>query len=171
MAALGLYTSLGVVREKRLHRFYLNGKDAFRLVLPLCGAKDAATSAAAASPGGTDLLKRRPSALPPPPGTSDDDDDEEEYGYDDAGHRAAAAAATMEPAPGSPSSSAGDDSEVYAEDPTKLVRLRFISCATGKHSSCVRVDKCPASSLCKHWPSPSASAPLSFSAQQTLKSR
>jgi hypothetical protein len=124
VAALGLYTSLGFVREKRLHRFYLNGKDAFRLVLPLCGAKDAATSAAAASPGGTDLLKRRPSALPPPPGTSDDDDEEEEYEYDDAGRRAAAAAARMEPAPGSPSSSAGDDSEDYADDPAKLVRLR-----------------------------------------------
>ncbi|SNX83281.1 related to MAK3 N-acetyltransferase [Melanopsichium pennsylvanicum] len=34
-AALGLYESLGFVREKRLHRFYLNGKDSFRLVLPV----------------------------------------------------------------------------------------------------------------------------------------
>ncbi|KZV64650.1 acyl-CoA N-acyltransferase [Peniophora sp. CONT] len=34
-AALGLYSSLGFIREKRLHRFYLNGKDAFRLVLPV----------------------------------------------------------------------------------------------------------------------------------------
>ena len=126
MPALGLYTSLGFVREKRLHRFYLNGKDAFRLVLPLCGAKDAA-AAATAAPGSTDLLKWLPSALPPPPGTSDDDDDEEEeeeYEYNDAGHRVPAAAARMEPAPGSPSSSAGDDSEGYAEDPAKLVRLR-----------------------------------------------
>ncbi|KAH8823846.1 acyl-CoA N-acyltransferase [Flagelloscypha sp. PMI_526] len=32
-AALGLYESLGFIREKRLHRFYLNGKDAFRLIL------------------------------------------------------------------------------------------------------------------------------------------
>ncbi|KAF8507425.1 acyl-CoA N-acyltransferase [Gautieria morchelliformis] len=32
-AALGLYESLGFIREKRLFRFYLNGKDAFRLVL------------------------------------------------------------------------------------------------------------------------------------------
>ncbi|KIM37916.1 hypothetical protein M413DRAFT_76532 [Hebeloma cylindrosporum] len=32
-AALSLYESLGFMREKRLHRFYLNGKDAFRLVL------------------------------------------------------------------------------------------------------------------------------------------
>ncbi|KAI0027523.1 acyl-CoA N-acyltransferase, partial [Vararia minispora EC-137] len=33
--ALALYTSLGFIREKRLHRFYLNGKDAYRLVLPV----------------------------------------------------------------------------------------------------------------------------------------
>ncbi|KAJ3992417.1 acyl-CoA N-acyltransferase, partial [Lentinula boryana] len=29
--ALSLYESLGFIREKRLYRFYLNGKDAFRL--------------------------------------------------------------------------------------------------------------------------------------------
>ncbi|KAL0057774.1 N-alpha-acetyltransferase 30 [Marasmius tenuissimus] len=34
-AALSLYESLGFIREKRLFRFYLNGKDAFRLVLPI----------------------------------------------------------------------------------------------------------------------------------------
>ncbi|KAI0789161.1 acyl-CoA N-acyltransferase [Abortiporus biennis] len=34
-SALSLYESLGFIREKRLHRFYLNGKDAFRLVLDL----------------------------------------------------------------------------------------------------------------------------------------
>lgn len=34
-AALSLYESLGFIREKRLYRFYLNGKDAFRLVLAL----------------------------------------------------------------------------------------------------------------------------------------
>jgi peptide alpha-N-acetyltransferase len=33
--ALALYGALGFIREKRLFRFYLNGKDAFRLVLPL----------------------------------------------------------------------------------------------------------------------------------------
>jgi peptide alpha-N-acetyltransferase len=32
-AALALYESLGFIREKRLFRFYLNGKDAFRLTL------------------------------------------------------------------------------------------------------------------------------------------
>lgn len=34
-AALSLYESLGFIREKRLYRFYLNGKDAFRLTLSI----------------------------------------------------------------------------------------------------------------------------------------
>jgi len=34
-AALSLYESLGFIREKRLFRFYLNGKDAFRLILAM----------------------------------------------------------------------------------------------------------------------------------------
>ncbi|CAE6440773.1 unnamed protein product [Rhizoctonia solani] len=34
-AALALYSALGFVREKRLFRFYMNGKDAFRLIKPL----------------------------------------------------------------------------------------------------------------------------------------
>ncbi|EST07581.1 GNAT domain protein [Kalmanozyma brasiliensis GHG001] len=33
--ALALYERLGFIREKRLHRFYLNGKDSFRLILPI----------------------------------------------------------------------------------------------------------------------------------------
>ncbi|KAF8597125.1 NAT3/MAK3 N-acetyltransferase [Ceratobasidium sp. AG-I] len=33
--ALALYSALGFLREKRLFRFYMNGKDAFRLVRPL----------------------------------------------------------------------------------------------------------------------------------------
>ncbi|KAI5117270.1 hypothetical protein M0805_001000 [Coniferiporia weirii] len=42
-AALSLYESLGFIREKCLYRFYMNGKDAFRLVLavpppPLLGS-------------------------------------------------------------------------------------------------------------------------------------
>ena len=44
-AALSLYESLGFIREKRLFRFYLNGKDAFRLVLvvtPLATDDDSA---------------------------------------------------------------------------------------------------------------------------------
>lgn len=42
-AAIALYESLGFIREKRLFRFYLNGKDAFRLVLvvtPLPAAEE-----------------------------------------------------------------------------------------------------------------------------------
>jgi len=39
-AALSLYESLGFIREKRLYRFYLNGKDAFRLVLAVPYADD-----------------------------------------------------------------------------------------------------------------------------------
>ncbi|PWN39461.1 acyl-CoA N-acyltransferase [Ceraceosorus guamensis] len=35
VASLALYESFGFVREKRLFRFYLNGKDCFRLVLPV----------------------------------------------------------------------------------------------------------------------------------------
>lgn len=38
VSALAFYDKLGFIREKRLHRFYLNGKDAFRLVLPLSQA-------------------------------------------------------------------------------------------------------------------------------------
>ncbi|KAF8326062.1 acyl-CoA N-acyltransferase [Cantharellus anzutake] len=33
--ALSFYERMGFMREKRLFRFYMNGKDAFRLVLPL----------------------------------------------------------------------------------------------------------------------------------------
>ena len=32
-AALSLYHTLGFVRDKRLHKYYLNGSDAFRLKL------------------------------------------------------------------------------------------------------------------------------------------
>ena len=34
--AIALYENLGFVRDKRLHRYYLNGSDAFRLMLWLC---------------------------------------------------------------------------------------------------------------------------------------
>ena len=37
VAALGFYRKLGFIKEKRLYRFYLNAKDAFRLSLPLEG--------------------------------------------------------------------------------------------------------------------------------------
>ncbi|KAH7323364.1 acyl-CoA N-acyltransferase [Rhizoctonia solani] len=41
-AALALYSALGFVREKRLFRFYMNGKDAFRLIKPLRQVKQTA---------------------------------------------------------------------------------------------------------------------------------
>ena len=44
LAAIALYESLGFIREKRLHRFYLNGKDAFRLVLAISPAQRGAVS-------------------------------------------------------------------------------------------------------------------------------
>lgn len=69
-AALSLYESLGFIREKRLHRFYLNGKDAFRLVLPIPpahynqsdGTASDTTSMAGSPPATSSLVypRRRP---------------------------------------------------------------------------------------------------------------
>ena len=50
-AALALYESLGFIREKRLHRFYLNGKDAFRLVLAVPDSDPDASDSPYASDG------------------------------------------------------------------------------------------------------------------------
>jgi peptide alpha-N-acetyltransferase len=41
LAALALYRSLGFVRDKRLHRYYLNGADAYRLKLLLPRGREA----------------------------------------------------------------------------------------------------------------------------------
>ncbi|KAI0688495.1 acyl-CoA N-acyltransferase [Cytidiella melzeri] len=64
-AALSLYESLGFIREKRLFRFYLNGKDAFRLVLAV------APLAAEEKGDESDIQKHipltRPSVLLAPP--------------------------------------------------------------------------------------------------------
>ncbi|GIL57302.1 hypothetical protein Vafri_12549 [Volvox africanus] len=51
--ALRLYQGLGFVRDKRLHRYYLNGVDAYRLklLLPLSEEKMAELAAAAESEG------------------------------------------------------------------------------------------------------------------------
>jgi len=114
--ALALYTSLGFVPEKRLHRFYLNGKDAFRLVLPLAGAEDAATAAAS---NDSHQHHPRPSALHPlpprrPPGavasstSSDDDDDDASFVSATTGEERGESV----------------DEEDYAEDTARLVRLR-----------------------------------------------
>lgn len=74
-AALSLYESLGFIREKRLHRFYLNGKDAFRLVLavPYSDADDGSDSSGS-------HCSRRPSRMPyrairVSPYSDDEDDD------------------------------------------------------------------------------------------------
>jgi peptide alpha-N-acetyltransferase len=68
-AALSLYESLGFIREKRLHRFYLNGKDAFRLVLsvPLDYDDGDTSSTLSTSPSSTPSLL---SGSPPPPRSS-----------------------------------------------------------------------------------------------------
>jgi len=61
-AALSLYESLGFIREKRLFRFYLNGKDAFRLVLVVPpGSEDEQDSIDTPSP-----VPPRPLFLAPP---------------------------------------------------------------------------------------------------------
>ena len=85
----------------------------FRLVLPLCGAEDAAT----AVPGNGEH-KRRLLVILPPPAPSDDRDNDE----DDAGR--SAITGTKHPSPAFPSSSTGDENCDYAEDPAKFVRLR-----------------------------------------------
>jgi hypothetical protein len=117
--ALALYTSLGFVPEKRLHRFYLNGKDAFRLVLPLSSdAKDVA-SGATSMPSDKQHLPSTLLQLPSRHVTSDDDDDDD---YDDAdvsvsvpGIRAGSKLTSLPPT---------EDEEDYADNTAKLVRLR-----------------------------------------------
>ncbi|KAG9084436.1 N-alpha-acetyltransferase mak3 [Ceratobasidium sp. UAMH 11750] len=52
-AALALYSALGFLREKRLFRFYMNGKDAFRLVRPLRPIGGGTISSADATETGT----------------------------------------------------------------------------------------------------------------------
>jgi peptide alpha-N-acetyltransferase len=75
-AALSLYESLGFIREKRLYRFYLNGKDAFRLVLAVpCSDDDLDNTEA--------FRSRRPSRMPyrairVSPYSDDEDNDDQE---------------------------------------------------------------------------------------------
>ncbi|KAF7307699.1 hypothetical protein MKEN_01129900 [Mycena kentingensis (nom. inval.)] len=68
-AALSLYESLGFIREKRLYRFYLNGKDAFRLVLsvpPTDRDSDSSSSATGSSLSLDNHRARNPCASFPP---------------------------------------------------------------------------------------------------------
>lgn len=41
--SIAFYKRLGFMREKRLYRFYMNGKDAYRLCLPVSPNEDAYT--------------------------------------------------------------------------------------------------------------------------------
>ncbi|KAJ7442129.1 acyl-CoA N-acyltransferase [Mycena galericulata] len=86
-AALSLYESLGFIREKRLYRFYLNGKDAFRLVLTVPPATatysdDDGSDTTGSSLGSVMSLSRSPGprslygTIRVSPYDHDDDDDE-----------------------------------------------------------------------------------------------
>ncbi|GJE99369.1 acyl-CoA N-acyltransferase [Phanerochaete sordida] len=64
-AALSLYESLGFIREKRLFRFYLNGKDAFRLILVVTPLPPDKTSRPALDSDAESPLSESPPALEP----------------------------------------------------------------------------------------------------------
>ncbi|KAE8203266.1 hypothetical protein A4X06_0g2232 [Tilletia controversa] len=65
VGALALYEALGFMREKRLHRFYLNAKDSFRLVLPLVG--DSVSDEETREAQGPDEVLRLPAREQPAP--------------------------------------------------------------------------------------------------------
>lgn len=73
-AALSLYESLGFIREKRLHRFYLNGKDAFRLVLavPYSDADDEVSNTSGSSSRSRRLRRMPYRAIPVSPYSDED---------------------------------------------------------------------------------------------------
>jgi len=79
-AALSLYESLGFIREKRLHRFYLNGKDAFRLVLavPYSDADDEGSNASGSSSPSRRLRRMPYRAIRVSPYSDDEDGDDYE---------------------------------------------------------------------------------------------
>jgi len=60
IAALSLYESLGFIREKRLFRFYLNGKDAFRLVLEMPVPEDDESQSTKSNSSPLSSLSHRP---------------------------------------------------------------------------------------------------------------
>ncbi|KAG6901935.1 hypothetical protein C0995_006457 [Termitomyces sp. Mi166 len=79
-AALSLYESLGFIREKRLHRFYLNGKDAFRLVLavPRTYTDDSSDTSGSSPPMSSSFPSRRQTpyrAIRVSPYSDEEDDD------------------------------------------------------------------------------------------------
>ncbi|KAF5375334.1 hypothetical protein D9615_008016 [Tricholomella constricta] len=75
-AALSLYESLGFIREKRLHRFYLNGKDAFRLVLavPRIYSDDSSDTSGSSPPNSSSRCRTPYRAIRVSPYSDDDDD-------------------------------------------------------------------------------------------------
>lgn len=81
-AALSLYESLGFIREKRLYRFYLNGKDAFRLVLAVPSSdsedtSDVSSNASSLLPRSSRLHRCPPyRAIKVIPYSDDEDDDD-----------------------------------------------------------------------------------------------
>lgn len=81
-AALSLYESLGFIREKRLYRFYLNGKDAFRLVNTIPPSSDDTSEGTSGSPDSVSSIDshrraRRPLHRAICVSPYSDDDDEE----------------------------------------------------------------------------------------------
>ncbi|EKM76244.1 hypothetical protein AGABI1DRAFT_45308 [Agaricus bisporus var. burnettii JB137-S8] len=79
-AALSLYESLGFIREKRLYRFYLNGKDAFRLVLAVSpsDSEDNSDNSSSDSPTRSSSYPRHPTyrAIKVIPYSDEEDDDD-----------------------------------------------------------------------------------------------
>ncbi len=75
--ALSLYRSLGFVRDKHLHRYYLNNQDAYRLKLLLPSQPDCSDGNSDELPAQTQLLQAPatvqellPSPPAPPPGAT-----------------------------------------------------------------------------------------------------
>jgi len=77
-AALSLYESLGFIREKRLHRFYLNGKDAFRLVLAVPYSDDDKSDTSGSSSRSRHLRRMPYRAIRVSPYSDDEDGDDYE---------------------------------------------------------------------------------------------
>lgn len=75
--ALSLYESLGFIREKRLYRFYLNGKDAFRLILTVPDSSSSDSGSFSSDSGISNHIPRQQAyrAIR----ISEDTDDEEDW--------------------------------------------------------------------------------------------
>jgi hypothetical protein len=113
--ALTLYTSLRFILEKLLHCFYLNGKDAFCLMLSLTSAKDTAMAAASNDlhqqhpcPSALlSLLSRHPLGVVTSSTSLDDDNDDASFVSATMGKERAESV----------------DEEDYVEDTARLVKV------------------------------------------------